>query len=415
MNLLFPFSIAPSYMDGGGVGRRVVRMARELERLGIGGAQIIQLFEGNLLPGNNLVHKGADLFSYHRYENRYSVISRFYSGIRKPVDIAFLNGDALAYEVSVHLRHAGTRILSVLCGDSPYYYAVNTKYRDIIDLHIGLTESISENLAKTFGTRTNIVTVNTGVEVPDHFPNKACDGVLELVFLGRLNNITKAVERSVLLLKLLLARDINYHMTFAGEGDYRSMLENDLRDLIVSDRVTFTGHIDEVSVRSLLSRSHLFLLFSRTEGLPNALLEAMAFGVVPVAMECSGVNEVIQKNINGFIVPQGDVEHMAEVIERLYADQNLVREVGKAAYQRVKDHFNIQKSVQAYRDIFELLYRSGPYTGAVPPISPCVSRLDKPWLPNALTVGLRSAKQQFKTGSSLLKKRITSITGIGRR
>jgi len=83
-------------------------------------------------------------------------------------------------------------------------------------------------------------------------------------------------------------------------------------------------------------------LSSDWEGLPNALMEAMACGTAPVATRCDfGPEELIEDGVTGLLVPPGDERAMAEALERLAASPERRERMGAAARQRIRDTFDV--------------------------------------------------------------------------
>ncbi len=124
-------------------------------------------------------------------------------------------------------------------------------------------------------------------------------------------------------------------MLIAGEGQQRSTLERLAVELQVAERVSFPGWVE--SPETLICSSRVFVLPSRYEGFPNALLEAMASGAPVVSFDCeSGPREIIRHNDNGLLVPADDVQALAREVERLMTDELLRVRLGQQAREVVQ-------------------------------------------------------------------------------
>jgi starch synthase (maltosyl-transferring) len=99
-----------------------------------------------------------------------------------------------------------------------------------------------------------------------------------------------------------------------GDGPLRPALEAKIRQKGLSESVRLHGRVDDV--HEFLRRTDLFVLPSRWEGLPNALLEAMAAGVTVVATAVDGVQEIIEDGVTGWLVPADNSERLALAIEQ---------------------------------------------------------------------------------------------------
>ncbi len=140
-----------------------------------------------------------------------------------------------------------------------------------------------------------------------------------------------------------------------GRGRLLEELEAHAARLGIASHVRFLGHCEDV--RDLLSVCDIFVLPSLSEGMPLALLEAMAAGVPAVATRVGGVGEVIEDRKTGLLVPPGDSHALADGMMTLLENWPLARELGEAARQMVASRFSLTGMVQAYQDIYSELTR----------------------------------------------------------
>jgi glycosyltransferase involved in cell wall biosynthesis len=115
----------------------------------------------------------------------------------------------------------------------------------------------------------------------------------------------------------------------AGQGSLHDALADRQHQLGLDDRFQFLGHRQDAL--RLLCAADIFVLASRQEGLPVALMEAMSVGASIVATAVGGVPEVITDGVNGLIVPPGDPGALADAIERLASDPDLRSRLGARA------------------------------------------------------------------------------------
>ncbi len=128
-----------------------------------------------------------------------------------------------------------------------------------------------------------------------------------------------------------LLQDIDFEWTFVGDGPMRTDLEAQAGRLGCADRLRFVGF--QRGLRSFYEDAHLFVLPSRIEGDPLALLEANAAGVPTVATRCStAVIENVQRT-SGVLVPPGDPEALAAGIRRMLGDHELLLKSGQRAHE----------------------------------------------------------------------------------
>jgi glycosyltransferase involved in cell wall biosynthesis len=139
-----------------------------------------------------------------------------------------------------------------------------------------------------------------------------------------------------------------------------------------------------------LAEHDVFVLPTRVEGLPVALLEAMGCGLVPVVSNIpSGVPDVVADGVTGFLPEVGDVDGFAHAIARLAADRSLLERFSGEARRTVEQQFDIRARAKDYQSLYARyaeLYRPLPADALQ-----YGSRLDQPWIPNSLVRVVRSA------------------------
>ncbi|HXK17609.1 MAG TPA: glycosyltransferase [Polyangiaceae bacterium] len=137
-----------------------------------------------------------------------------------------------------------------------------------------------------------------------------------------------------------------------GDGQERALVERRISELGLSGRVILPGL--QADVRPFLAAMDLYLMTSDFEGVPIALLEAMAMQLTPVVTDAGGIPEMIQSGTHGIIRPRGDVAGLAREILDLLGDGERRQRYGTAARQRVQEHFSTRRMMseieQVYRD-----------------------------------------------------------------
>jgi glycosyltransferase involved in cell wall biosynthesis len=137
-----------------------------------------------------------------------------------------------------------------------------------------------------------------------------------------------------------------------GDGQDRSMLEEFCREKGLSDHVTFLGHQEKID--EYYQILDLLVVPSLSEGLPNAVLEAMSYGVPVLATAVGGVPEVIQDG-NGMMVPPNDPGALAESMIELLKQDALRRSMGLKGKQSLHPRFTPEKRVQRIVGLYEEL------------------------------------------------------------
>jgi glycosyltransferase involved in cell wall biosynthesis len=142
-------------------------------------------------------------------------------------------------------------------------------------------------------------------------------------------------------------------LVLAGDGPERASLEALAAALGIADRVRFLG--DQAQIGDLLELVDVFVLPSITEGLPLALLEAMAAGKAVVATDVGGVPEAITSGVNGLLVPAQEVPPLADALHALLIDSRLRREYGAQARATIEAHFTADQHLQRLGTLYSSL------------------------------------------------------------
>jgi len=131
---------------------------------------------------------------------------------------------------------------------------------------------------------------------------------------------------------------------------YAESLQQLAQELGIVERVRFLGGRGDVP--AILNAADIFVLASHYEGNPLSVMEAMAAGLPPVCTAVGGVPELIQHERTGLLVPPEDEAALAEALHSLIADASLRLQLGQAAREYARTHFDIAVMVQAYERFY---------------------------------------------------------------
>jgi glycosyltransferase involved in cell wall biosynthesis len=191
------------------------------------------------------------------------------------------------------------------------------------------------------------VVIHNGVEMPPAPERRAEAAEARIVFVGRL----QTPKDPVTLLRALARLEAGtFTAELVGDGPERAAVEAEIRRLGLDDSVRILGGRDDVG--GILGRADVFVLASRSEGLPLSILEAMAAGLPVVASRVGGVPEAVVEGKTGFLVPAGDAAALAEALRRLVADPELRLRLGQAARERAQATFAIERFREAHLGLY---------------------------------------------------------------
>ena len=168
-----------------------------------------------------------------------------------------------------------------------------------------------------------------------------------LVAVGRLR---PPKDFDTLLRALALLPDAQFDAAIVGDGPQRRELEALLVQLGLEERVRLEG--ERRDVPALLARADVFVLSSRSEGLPVSVLEAMAAGLPVVASAVGGVAELVLDGETGVLVRPGDPEALAAALGPLLADPALRRRLGDAGRARAEAVFDLEACRRAHVELY---------------------------------------------------------------
>ena len=135
-------------------------------------------------------------------------------------------------------------------------------------------------------------------------------------------------------------------LVYAGTGRAVAETRELTTQLGLDGRTEFTGWLESERKRAVLADATIFVLPSYVEGVPMALLEAMSLGLPVIATPVGGVPEIVTHEVDGLLVPPGDVAALAAAIARLMNEPQLRERLGRAARETIATRFSLDTSVE---------------------------------------------------------------------
>jgi glycosyltransferase involved in cell wall biosynthesis len=178
---------------------------------------------------------------------------------------------------------------------------------------------------------------------------------LRITYVGRLVE-SKGVFETVEAVRLLRDRSIVVSLEIAGTGPAEEALKRRVAGAGLNDRVRFVGAVFGKNKDMVWERSDIFSFPTyHREGLPYALLESMAAGCVPVASPVGAIPDVMQNEVQGLFVPSEDAASLADSIERLSNDRELLHRMAQCSRQRICDTYTVSRLAADFVALYEKL------------------------------------------------------------
>lgn len=197
--------------------------------------------------------------------------------------------------------------------------------------------------------------------IPRSFPS---DGKIRIATTGRLVE-KKGIEYSIRAVAKQALVYPNLEYNIIGDGILRESLQKLIDDLNSSHFIHLLGWKDEDEIVEILNQSHIFMAPSVTaadgnqDAPVNVLKEAMAMGLPAISTYHGGIPELVEDGISGFLVPERDVETLAEKLGILVKNPQLWPEMGKAGRAYVEEHYDLNKLNDTLVELYRKTLTSG--------------------------------------------------------
>lgn len=327
----------------------------------------------------------------HRYfasENCYHGARRLAAHIPAGPGLAFTNH---FYELRCLDTHRRPDLTIVHFCHDEFYIEIASTFAHIIDIFVAHNPHFVQRLKERLPKERNddVLFLPFGIPqdvVPRRSPN--LDRPLRIVFIGRLHRLKGILELPVID-DHLRALGCRVEWQVLGSGPESSNLE---RLVAGKDNFAICSPSDNSEILRQAATGDVFVLPSRLDGTPLAVMEAMSVGLVPLVSEFNPGAHWMIPTCTGF-VGFADPLDFAVAIARLDANRAELEARSDAASEHAREHFDEAKRAELYATTFARWSALKKPHNA--PVSRYGSRLDHPWVPNAVTVTLRCVRGYF--------------------
>ncbi len=175
-----------------------------------------------------------------------------------------------------------------------------------------------------------------------------------LIFLGRLHE-SKGLHEIIQACRFLKNENFKFRFNCFGAGDLKDYFVSEMTG-ILGDKFYYGGVVSGAEKEKALNEADIFLLPSRYgEGLPMAMLEAMAAGCVVVASEMASIGAVVEDGENGFTVEPNNVSQLVEKLKSLLSGEKDLEVLGENARATIVEKFDLNHYIRKLEDIYEAI------------------------------------------------------------
>lgn len=240
--------------------------------------------------------------------------------------------------------------------DDSFIYSRRRHYIEFITLFfkrpkfIAVSEYVKKESIKSLGLNENEVTVIYNYLNDNWFSNVVTfreNNPKKILSVGRLHK-QKGFEYLIKAMRIVLDSGREALLSIAGDGPERQALSGMIKDLNLDRHIFLLGHRNEI--KKLISESEVFVFPSINEGLGIALIEAMSQGKICIAFDVGPISEIIENDIDGFLVSPKDINALASKIVYVLDNFSQCRNIAKNARFKAKAKFSKENSVRKLKN-----------------------------------------------------------------
>lgn len=284
-----------------------------------------------------------------------------------------------------------------LHADYPEFWGLAEEASPLIEegVWVGVSAFIANKASRLY-PNADVRFIPYGTEIP-HTNAEFSESPFTVVYCGRIVQYQKRLDLLLEAFKKICGQSENVNIIIIGDGPDRNYLDEQIKDCGLQSRIQLLGRLAPTAVKSVLLQAQAFLLMSDFEGLPVALIEAMACGLVPVVRKIeSGIPELVVHEKTGVLVNEDPARAAAAICE-LACNRERWKRLSIAARNHISERYSEASSTQKWLDLIDELAsrRTCSYPLPLPPNS---------WLPPATLDLARMDKRRPTIGSRLVSK-----------
>jgi len=267
-----------------------------------------------------------------------------------------LSGRKIPWIITNHGKRVGMKL--------SLYNRLNFFFMKKADKIVAVSKEIANEMTKKGIPALKIVVIANGIDLQRFTDHRGNNDLRKSFGLNGSNNIIGTIgsltEEKGHIYLIEAARQVidkypECRFLIVGDGGQRRLLEEKTSLLGLTDKVLFSGSRKDVP--EILSMLDAFVLPSLKEGLPMALLEAMAARVPVIGTSVGAIPKVIEDGISGMLIPPENPDAIAEAISTILSDGNSAKEMARRGFEKVRDNFSSKTMFEKYLSVYkELLF-----------------------------------------------------------
>lgn len=309
--------------------------------------------------GREIRRQGIFVYLYARIPERYfkKKVYRYLNRHAQEFDVIHVHGAHWLAATAVRFSSCcGKKVIVKESGSGHAMTIRNQTHEELsmtlkADRFVAVSSQLVKDLKDIGLPNEKIVMIPNGIDIPERCWENVDDPMRQALFVGNLTQMPhKGLDVLFHTWKRLNDRGISHGLRIIGNGDPSAMKEL-AEELGILHQITFVGPVTNVA--DYLLSSSMFILPSRDEGLSNALLEAMAYGVPCIATNISGSQDLIRDKENGVLVPREDPDTLGDAIAYLLEKPAERARLGEAARDTIRWGFSMTSIADAYIKLYK--------------------------------------------------------------
>jgi glycosyltransferase involved in cell wall biosynthesis len=235
-----------------------------------------------------------------------------------------------------------------------YLYLGKLLERVCLSMPVSTLHSVSEATTRDIhliNSKIQIETIYTSIDAANYSKISEVAYGDYILFIGRLV-FYKNVEILIRAFKLLSSGSKYTRLIIAGDGPLKEYLTNLTKELGISKDVVFLGHVTNEEKIEYLRKCGALALPSTFEGFGLVILEAFLMRKPVLVSNVKPFDEIVDDNVNGFLIPHDDHQAWAQKIKQLIADKKKCQEMGEAGYLKYKEKFEFSNAVSKMETLY---------------------------------------------------------------